>query len=229
MRGLVFLLVVLLCVDVFLRIPGFITPHTSDGAVPDGQPDAAMVDEWRQRRWWQRQKQRRHGRQLGSLVRGLKQELPTAGADIIRQNFQLFAEGAVPSWGQQLSDGVPGCCSSPPLWNGVSSSHTDCAAKCESEQGCSHYSYGWAGSTWCSLYRSCPVPLSDGPTDCGSSGNTGVHTYARKPVLFPLSASSLMPFALCELLPIIPQLPTFPCHRARHGSGTKGRAAAHHS
>ena len=83
----------------------------------------------------------------------------------------------------------PGCCSKDAndehksfmglLTNG---NLQTCKNKCLEDKDCTRISYGWADSTYCTCYKSNTIctPLKNGPTDCGSSGNNGVHTYEFK-------------------------------------------------
>ena len=65
-----------------------------------------------------------------------------------------------------------------------------CKKKCLEDKDCKIIAYGWhsGNSTWCTGHKShitC-MPLKNGPTDCGSVGNNGVHTYEFKSGRFEL-------------------------------------------
>ena len=61
--------------------------------------------------------------------------------------------------------------------NLVAGSRLLCRFECLKDPACTHYTHGWGGSAWCVTSRSFRGPLQAGPTDCGSAGNTGVHTF----------------------------------------------------
>lgn len=91
------------------------------------------------------------------------------------------------------NDMGPGCCkqdsssnTSVPLFQGSGvNSKGDCQAKCDGNDDCMAYSYGWDASTWCSTFSKCPELDSRGSSSnsrpCGSSGADGVRSYEKVP------------------------------------------------
>lgn len=87
----------------------------------------------------------------------------------------------------------PGCCrqfTSNVLFGNYLGDLHACQQKCLEFSTCTHILHGWDSSRWCQVISASGsdcLPLAAGPTDCGSSGNTGVHTYQR--VLSPAELS----------------------------------------
>jgi hypothetical protein len=65
-----------------------------------------------------------------------------------------------------------------------------CAGKCEGDERCTHFYWGWGCGLkdhytcgqlgYCQTVAGACGALLNGPTDCGSSGNNGVHVYEYK-------------------------------------------------
>ena len=121
-------------------------------------------------------------------------------SDILFSNMQLM----VPD-----RNGLAGCCSKTGVlqWHGLTSDHSSCRSRCESNAQCVYYSFGWPDSTWCSNYAVCSMPLADGPGECGLSGATGVRTYTvasdtcktiRVPVHDPHGGAQQAPTICCD-------------------------------